>query len=204
MAKSPGGISAFTLKRRGRANKILTSLGISVAFDPKKPPSPSPKIHEVQALWDTGATGSVISPGVVKALSLHATGTAKIHGVGGVETVNTYVVNLYLPNKLGVIGVIVNESRSLAGFGAIVGMDIITQGDFAITNAGGNTCVSFRYPSVHTVDFVQQANQMKSPTARRNAPCPCGSTDANGKPRQYKRCCGKKSAKKQKKPWPER
>lgn len=200
MAKSSGGIRAFTLKMQGRASKIITPLEITVAFDPNHPPSPSPEIHEVQALWDTGATGSVISPKVVDSLGLHATGAVKVWTGGGEKITNTYLVNLYLPNKLGVAGVSVSRLDDLVGFDAIVGMDIITQGDFAVTNAGGRTCVSFRYPSVHTVDFVGEAEKMKSHTPRHNAPCPCGKTGPDGKPRQYKRCCGRKPGKAKR--WP--
>jgi hypothetical protein len=32
-------------------------------------------------------------------------------------------------------------------------MDIITQGDFAITNFGGRTMFSFRLPSLESIDF---------------------------------------------------
>lgn len=200
MAKSSPEFRALTVKAQGRRNKIFTPLEISKAFDPEHPPSPDMKLHTVQALWDTGATGSVISPKVVNALGLHATGTVKVCTAGGEKTVRTYLVNLYLPNKVAVAGVIVCETDALVGFDAIIGVDIITQGDFAITNVGGRTCVSFRYPSIETVDFVQQANRIRHSHARRNAPCPCGKTDANGKPRLYKRCCGRKRGKEKR--WP--
>jgi len=35
----------------------------------------------------------------------------------------------------------------------IIGMDIMTQGDLALTNLEGRTVFSFRIPSLHTVDF---------------------------------------------------
>lgn len=34
-------------------------------------------------------------------------------------------------------------------------MDIISKGDFAITNVDGKTVFSFRIPSVETIDFVK-------------------------------------------------
>lgn len=37
----------------------------------------------------------------------------------------------------------------------IIGMDIITQGDFSITNLGGRTIFSFRIPSQHSIDYEQ-------------------------------------------------
>ncbi len=42
------------------------------------------------------------------------------------------------------------------GADVLIGMDIITQGDVAITNLGGNTVFSFRIPSQKQVDFVQE------------------------------------------------
>ncbi len=35
----------------------------------------------------------------------------------------------------------------------IIGMDIMTQGDLAITNFEGKTVFSFRIPALHRVDF---------------------------------------------------
>ncbi len=34
-------------------------------------------------------------------------------------------------------------------------MDIIALGDFSITNHEGVTCMSFRYPSCHELDYVK-------------------------------------------------
>ena len=82
----------------------------------------------------------------------------------------------------------------LNGFDVLIGMDIITLGDFSITNVGGKTIFSFRVPSTETIDYVQQDNQKRmsshspyiAPKAPgRNDPCPCGS----GK--KFKNCHGK-------------
>ena len=37
-------------------------------------------------------------------------------------------------------------------------MDVISQGDFSITNYNGNTCMSFRKPSMHEIDFCKNPN----------------------------------------------
>jgi hypothetical protein len=37
-------------------------------------------------------------------------------------------------------------------------MDVITAGDFSITNHGGRTVFSFRVPSMSVVDYVAQHN----------------------------------------------
>jgi hypothetical protein len=38
----------------------------------------------------------------------------------------------------------------------IIGMDIMTLGDVAITNLNGKTVFSFRVPSLHLVDFEKE------------------------------------------------
>lgn len=50
MAKSSRDFRAFTVKVQGLANRIVTPLKISAAFDPEHPSSPPAKVHEVQAL----------------------------------------------------------------------------------------------------------------------------------------------------------
>jgi len=61
-------------------------------------------------------------------------------------------------------------------------MDIITKGDFSISNFNGLTTLSFRCPSQEKIDFVSIIN--KASAIGRNEPCPCGS----GK--KYKKCHG--------------
>ena len=97
-----------------------------------------------------------------------------------------------LPNNVGIAYVEVTEG-DLMGEDVLIGMDIITRGDFAITNVGGKTTFSFRIPSVETIDYCKQGNQpsvpqkpiVKTKQPGRNDPCPCGS----GK--KYKNCHGK-------------
>jgi hypothetical protein len=87
-----------------------------------------------------------------------------------------------------------DKTSVAGGFEAIIGMDIITQGDFSITNVGGETCMSFRTPSIRRVDYVAEAKAPKQPMLReepkigRNDPCPCRSG------RKFKKCCGKSTA----------
>ena len=38
-------------------------------------------------------------------------------------------------------------------------MDIISLGDFSVTNVDGKTAMSFRFPSIKEVDYVLEANK---------------------------------------------
>ena len=131
---------AFTIKHNGRADRIITQLHVTPAFDPAKPPSPHPEQHETTALWDTGATRSVVTKVTVDALGLVPVGNVMVNHAGGTSQANTYMVNFFLPNKVCIAGVLVSECPSIANnAGAIIGMDIICQGDMSITNASGET-----------------------------------------------------------------
>jgi hypothetical protein len=181
---------AFTVKHSGLINRIVTEVKLTVAFDPNTPPLPPPTLHSTSALWDTGATRSCITESVAKALGLSPIGTMLVTHAGGSEPKNTYLVNMYLPNEVGVAGLVVSEFEETAQFGVIIGMDVIAQGDFSITNFNNQTWASFRTPSIQGIDYVQEANKIQFSGVGRNQPCPCGKKDANGKSVKFKKCHG--------------
>lgn len=182
---------AFTIKHSGRVNRIITHVGVSAAFDPATPPQ-DPGILETTALWDTGATSSVITKKTAGDLGLVSTGMTRVNHAGGTSNHQTYVVNFFLPNNVGVPGVCVSECEDIAGdFGAIIGMDIICRGDMAITNHGGKTTMTFRIPSFEEIDFVPQSNRILFSDVGRNDPCPCGKMSPDGKPVKFKKCHGR-------------
>lgn len=179
---------AFTLKTGKTTRALITDCGISKTFDPLSK-GPYPQIHKYQALWDTGATSTVITRKVAEDLGLKPIGKVKSYHANGESIVDVYAVNLFLPNQIGFQFLRVTEGI-LNGFDVLIGMDIITTGDFSITNVGGETCFSFRIPSVNEVDFEKEINlpsptPSSAPKVGRNSPCPCNS----GK--KYKQCCGK-------------
>jgi hypothetical protein len=186
----PSNFSAFTVKHSGLVNRIVTEIGLTSAFDPQDPPVPPPKLHPTSALWDTGATSSCITPSTVKAVGLSPVGIRMVSHGGGSELRNTYMVNLYLPNRVLVAGVLVAEFAETGSFGVVIGMDVISQGDFSITNCRSQTWASFRIPSVLGIDYVEEANRIAYAGVGRNSPCPCGKMDAGGKPVKFKKCHG--------------
>lgn len=144
------------------------------------------------AIWDTGAMASVITKEVAEALGISPSGSVPIKGVTGEYISNTYFVKITLNNENITVKRVVAESESISykkGRGLLIGMDIITLGDFAISNYNGKTVMTFRVPSVQKIDFVDGIKYGKSiitgKLPSRNELCPCGS----GK--KYKHCCGK-------------
>lgn len=144
---------AFTQRVDGRATCLLTSCGICKAYNPKV--SMEEPILQTTALWDTGATISTISKQVAETLGLIPFSKSKMYHAGGEGITNLYKVNIILPNAIGVQAVTVMEGV-LNGCEVLIGMDIITVGDFVVTNRNGKTVFSFQTPSTHEYDFVKQ------------------------------------------------
>lgn len=180
---------SFTISsHKGLFREIITPIGVSF---PILDTSKENNICRTSALWDTGATNSVITPSVIKLLGLKPIGIRKVHHAGGISEVNAYLVNIYLPNNLTVNSIKVTECSEAAGsFGVIIGMDIINLGDFAFTNVNGNSIFSFRLPSLKVIDYVKEQrniNVYKAKNIEKNDLCMCGS----GK--KFKDCHGKES-----------
>lgn len=111
------------------------------------------------AIWDTGATNSVITQAVVDACGLVATGMAKVDHVDGSSQAETYLVNIGLPNNVVFFGVRVTKGKFTGGANILIGMNIINKGDFAVTNLKGITKFSFRVPSIGHIDFVKESKR---------------------------------------------
>jgi len=183
---------SFTLKAdSGRFREIVSEIGISVPFvESGSVQKDDKRILHTSALWDTGATNSVVTKSTAQNLSLKPISKSWSYHAGGKSLVNVYLVNIYLPNNIVIPNVRVSECDDSAGnFGVIIGMDIITHGDFSITNVNNETTFSFRIPSLKTIDYeVEQKTLAKKVNVKvgRNDPCPCKS----GK--KFKHCHGKK------------
>lgn len=127
-----------------RVNAIITEAYIFPAF--KEGELPALKFYTENAAWDTGAERTVIAPHVAEALGLESIGKVPLMGVGGDNEADVYKVAIALPDAkiyrdYFVYGIDIDN------YEVLVGMDIISQSDFVITNADGRTMLSFRNPS---------------------------------------------------------
>ena len=177
--------NSFTTYSQGLRNVLTNQVGVAAAgVDVQKP-------HFFRAVWDTGATATVVTKRVVDECGLKQTGITEMHGVHASEKRPTYLVDVFLPNQVQVANLKVAEARLTGNADILVGMDIIGMGDLAVSSYQGKTSFSFRIPSVGRVDFLPpKARPNNSAGARsprktgRNEPCPCGSG------LKYKKCCG--------------
>lgn len=191
--------NAFTWEYETKVNVLITTIQVAAPFDEVSPPE-SPPSDIFQAIWDTGSPNSAISNRIVQTYKLQTTGICDaITGIGQSKK-PTYSVSLWLPSKICIPKVAVIE-LDLQGADILIGMDVISQGDFAVTYKEGKTRLSFRIPSIECIDFTEPTsistangkvlkkipinNEQVVPEVGRNAPCPCGSG------LKYKRCHGR-------------
>ena len=80
------------------------------------------------AVWDTGATSSMISASTAKLLSLAPTGITQIAGVHGISNAKSYIINVIFGNGFTLHEIKVHEAADCGGFDFLVGMDIICRG----------------------------------------------------------------------------
>lgn len=107
-----------------------------------------------KAIWDTGATNTVMTQDVIAALGLEPIGVTLVNTSGGIRQTYTYLIHLTLENQVQFQYVRVTEG-SIYGANVLLGMDIITQGDLALTNRDQMTTFSFRIPAMEKIDFGQ-------------------------------------------------
>jgi predicted aspartyl protease len=162
-------VRAFTAEYDSLANVLLTQVTIYNSLKPNK-------LTTVDAIWDTGATSSCISEKVANDLALNTIGYVQMSTAGGIVRKKRYVVDVALPNKVGVRKVLVTEAV-LNGCDVLIGMDIISLGDFSISNYKGKTKFTFRIPSIRETDYCKPDQKVPAVSNKigRNTPCPCGS-----------------------------
>jgi len=183
-------VRAFTVTYDGLSRTLVSDVLIADAFNSATSQSgQQTAFKQYKGIWDTGATASVITQKVVDDLSVKPTSMAQVTHAHGQTMAEVYLVNIALPN--GVAFTTVRVTKGILGPGAevLIGMDVIGQGDFAVSNHQNRTVFTYRAPSVQMLDFTGKVKSPAPPTSPkvgRNDPCPCGSG------RKYKKCCANK------------
>ena len=139
------------------------------------------KKEKIEVLWDTGCNISVIDKKLAEKLNLQSVGDGFLDTITHDKVPSKkYKINLLLSDHIEFpdIEVIDGEPKSCD---MLIGMDIISQGDLAVSNYKGKTTFIFRKPSLGKFNY----ENVEGGKIGRNDPCPCGSG------RKYKYCCGK-------------
>ena len=148
--------AAFTVSDNSRLSSIITNAFMRQSVELCRDYKLKHQQAEVLALWDTGATGSSVSQGLARHLGLKPIDMCLVQGVKGVDPSPVYLIDILLPSNVAINNVRVAEFQDNGIFAMIIGMDIITLGDLAISNKDKKTIVSFRIPpSENPIDFTK-------------------------------------------------
>ena len=180
MGNQPKKIFAYAQKYGVLQGVYWTDIGFG------QPGRQSQGMEFIKGLWDTGCSITSISKRVADKLALPVVGKVNSNTAGGIIECDRHIVNAYLPNRVCITNLIIMSNPKLT-VDCLIGTDIISQGDFSVSNYEGKTIVSFRMPSHADIDYVQWAKNAdpakKAPSQDRNNKCSCGS----GK--KFKNCC---------------
>lgn len=166
---------ALTMSYAGPANRIIIPVAITDSGGVTR---------NYPGLIDTGATHTCLSAELVAEMGFQPISFTEVDTAGGrIKDVPVYVVELIslcsgrmLFPKHKVTQTHLKEQQ---GVELLIGMDILLQGDFALTNKGGKTMASFRIPSVHEYNFIGEVenwNRFEAERERREANKTIGST----------------------------
>ena len=175
--KKPG--NCFTYRYNGITKFLITPAGIESARNKRD-------TIEIKALWDTGASRSLIREEVASQLNLQSVSKIILSTPSDKNfPSNVYLVNLYLPNQTRFRDLQVAEGV-LKNYDMLIGMDVINCGDFIVSNFDMKTTFTFRMPSMKEFDFLKESFLVpitaENSKPGRNDPCPCGSGPKSSQP----------------------
>ena len=152
------GYYAFTLRNNQITRSIRTKIFVAngIILNPSRENPENCGAKEYIGLWDTGATISALSPRVVDELDLPTSSVKTANTGGGPVLTTIHRVHFWLPNKVVVEKCLASRLEGLKhilNVDLLIGMDVMSRGDFAMSNSDGKTVVTFRIPSVEVTDY---------------------------------------------------
>ena len=124
------------------------------------------KSKQVVSIIDTGCTNTSIPHSVIEFLALIPSGHQKMSAVNKSYVCNFYICSMIIEGQIQIDNAVLMELPQLesesetetptANEEMILGMDILSKCDFAITNQNGNTEFSMAYPSKRNIDFTKE------------------------------------------------
>ena len=142
---------AFSFDYKSRQRQLVTPCKIGNSQISSVP------IIKHSALWDTGATHSVIGLPLIESLKLSLIFREMISGVHGTQEADGFIIDIKLPNNIvcsdwPVVG------ADIGRHGLLIGMDIIGMGDFSICKG---QYFSYCIPSLENpIDLEEKAKKI--------------------------------------------
>ena len=141
---------AYTFtKRYGEISKVLT-LPVTIKL------AGATQSYETQGIIDTGAIVSIISHNVVDKLGAQPQGYRFMDTASEKRVITpVYNASIVLCERLEISNLTVGDGILPDGEECLIGMDILSLGDLAVTHFDGKTCISFRIPSLQSIDLKE-------------------------------------------------
>ena len=113
--------------------------------------------NKYRALWDTGCSCTTIKYSVAEQLGLVPFRNIGVAHGGGKSWERVYKADIMLPNKVLYENInVVGCNDSSEPFDVIIGMDIMSTGDFCCSGQGDKRIFTFRYPSRKITDYTME------------------------------------------------
>jgi predicted aspartyl protease len=148
---------AITFRMEERAQRVITPVLAQQSGDYCRSEDLSISQFKADALWDTGSTGCCIDKALAERLGLSHYVNIGLRGSQGEHTVSAYILDITLPDGIVIKNVVAAGISTSGSFDIIIGMNIISRGDFALSNVDDKTIMSFRLPSANApIDFSKE------------------------------------------------
>lgn len=144
---------------------IMSEVGVAppITPDDKRAPDQVEWLF-INAIWDTGASNSCITDRIATKLQLQQIAIESVSTANGTTLQPVYLIALAIRGDDAHMALQMVKVSAMPGIeqaDMLIGMDIITLGDFAVTNKDGKTWMSFRCPSTAHTDYGSQSNYHK-------------------------------------------
>ena len=132
------GQNYFVIHYNEIVQRISTEIDISECYD-------GAENHEIKkAVWDTGATTSVISESLARKFGLRSIGHGNIVTSIGQREVPIFELDIHLTRNITLKRVkVFGSPMNNRDVEFLIGMDIISKGNLSIDNSNGKTKVTF-------------------------------------------------------------
>jgi predicted aspartyl protease len=160
--------NVFKVEYNGIARELSSEVAIADPLSGKR-------LTLKRVIWDTGATNCVLNHGVADKLGLQPTGQMQVMTANGQAIASTFLINIILPplnaeKQVRIIDINAAEGDLGPDTDMLIGMDVISIGDFAVENDGGKTCYSFCLPPFdNKYGMIEKADKLNTRNAKFNA-----------------------------------
>ena len=144
---------ALTAKCDVAPEKLYTKLLVANRYMAGEPM----KAKYVNAMWDTGAPTSFMTPELAKDLGIKYEGPIYASGIGGKQRGWLGIARIALVSNGGMLETVVAivPSNKKKKYSFVIGMDIINKGAFAVSSTSEGMTLSFTMPCYCPIDFTE-------------------------------------------------